>query len=98
MYSGKRRTGVKKQTVMLQELNNVLATSATGSISEEDSISQDDLENIEDGYSDRGEVNSSPENGSSASKGRKLSVEYLENDVDIFQSVNDWDGMKIWTF
>lgn len=90
MYTGKRRMGEKKRMVMSQELNNVM-DSANGSISDEDNISQDDLDNFEDGYSDKDEVDSSQENGSSASKGRELSVEYLENDIDIFQSVNDWD-------
>lgn len=89
--------GEKKQMVMSQELNNVM-DSANGSISDEDNISQDDLDNFEDGYSDKDEVDSSQENGSSASKGRELSVEYLENDIDIFQSVNDWDGIVIFKF
>ncbi|KAM1802118.1 hypothetical protein ACFX11_033628 [Malus domestica] len=92
MYTGKRKTGEKKKMIMSQEINDLLNCSANNTISEADSISQDDLANIEDDFSDRDdEASSSQENGSSASKGRELSVDYLENDLDIFQSVNDWD-------
>lgn len=99
MYTGKRKTGEKKQMIMSQELNDLLNCSANSTISEADSISQDDLDNIEDDFSDRDdEASSSQENGSSASKGRELSVDYLENDLDIFQSVNDWDGIVICNF
>jgi hypothetical protein len=55
------------------------------------------LDNIEDSYSGRDdEVYSVKENGSIASKGKEMSVEYLENDVDIFQGVDDWDGMSLF--
>ncbi|KAK8712518.1 hypothetical protein V6N13_147757 [Hibiscus sabdariffa] len=35
--------------------------------------------------------NSGKENGPNTSRERQMSVEYLENDVDIFQHVEDWD-------
>ncbi|KAL4351311.1 hypothetical protein GQ457_06G020920 [Hibiscus cannabinus] len=35
--------------------------------------------------------NSGKENGPNSSRERQMSVEYLENDVDIFQHVEDWD-------
>jgi len=58
------------------------------------------LNNIEDSYSGRDddEVYSVKENGPIASKGKEMSVEYLENDVDIFQGVDDWDGTSLLIF
>lgn len=58
------------------------------------------MDNIEDSYSgsDDEEVYAVKENGSIASKGKEMSVEYLENDVDIFQGVDDWDGMSLLVF
>lgn len=58
------------------------------------------MNNIEDSYSGRDddEVYSMKENGSIGSKGKEMSVEYLENDVDIFQGVDDWDGMSLLFF
>ena len=58
------------------------------------------MDYIEDSYSGRDddEVYSVKENGSIASKGKEMSVEYLENDVDIFQGVDDWDGMSLFLF
>ncbi|PRQ42244.1 putative DNA helicase [Rosa chinensis] len=92
MYTGKRGKGEKKQMIISEEVNEALDSSSNSSMSEADCISEHDLDNIEDGNSDRyDEASSLQENGSSASKGRELSVDYLENDVDIFQSVNDWD-------
>lgn len=92
----KIKTGEKKQHIFSQELGNASDTSVNTSISEQDDISETDLSDIEDGYYDRDdEVNSTKKNGSRATKGKEMSVEYLENEVDIYQSVDDWDGTKI---
>ena len=96
MYTGTRGKGDKKQVIISEEVLEVLDSSSCSSMSEADCISENDLDNIEDGNSDRyDEANSFQEKGSTASKGRELSVDYLENDVDVFQSVNDWDGKFI---
>ncbi|KAF3454518.1 hypothetical protein FNV43_RR04966 [Rhamnella rubrinervis] len=93
IYVRKRKTGEKNQITFSRELNNASDTSASTSISEVDENTENDLNDIEDGYSDKDdeEVNSNKKNGSQASKGKELSVEYLENEADIFQSVDDWD-------
>ncbi|KAK7820090.1 atp-dependent dna helicase q-like sim [Quercus suber] len=79
IYVRKRKNGEKKQTIISEELDD----SSYGSDSYE----------IEDSYTggDVDEVDSTEENGLTASKGKEMSVEYLENDVDVFQSVDDWD-------
>ncbi|XP_059438054.1 ATP-dependent DNA helicase Q-like SIM [Corylus avellana] len=93
IYVRKRKSAGKKQTVISQELDDASDGSENGSISEADRSSPNDLDNIEDSYSgsDDEEVYAVKENGSIASKGKEMSVEYLENDVDIFQGVDDWD-------
>lgn len=100
IYVRKRKSGDKKQTVISQELDDESDGSDSDSISEADRISPTDLNNIEDSYSGRDddEVYSVKENGSIASKGKEMSVEYLENDVDIFQGVDDWDGTSLLFF
>nr|XP_048324544.1 ATP-dependent DNA helicase Q-like SIM isoform X1 [Ziziphus jujuba var. spinosa] len=92
IYVTKIKTGEKKQHIFSQELGNASDTSVNTSISEQDDISETDLSDIEDGYYDiDDEVNSTKKNGSRATKGKEMSVEYLENEVDIYQSVDDWD-------
>ncbi|XP_004302399.1 PREDICTED: ATP-dependent DNA helicase Q-like SIM isoform X1 [Fragaria vesca subsp. vesca] len=92
MYMDKRGKGEKKQLITSEEVNEVLDSSSNSSVSEADCNSENELDNIEDGNYDRfDEANALQENGSSASKGRELSVDYLENEVDVFQSVDDWD-------
>lgn len=39
-----------------------------------------------------GEVHLAKENGSVASKGKQMTVEYLEDDFDESTIVDDWDG------
>ncbi|KAF9681568.1 hypothetical protein SADUNF_Sadunf05G0015200 [Salix dunnii] len=36
-------------------------------------------------------ISDGDENGSTASREKEMSIEYLENDVDIFHTVDDWD-------
>lgn len=50
-----------------------------------------DIQNIDIEESD--DESSEKENGSIPSRGRQMSVDYLENEVDVFQSVEDWDGI-----
>ncbi|KAL5566038.1 hypothetical protein UlMin_029202 [Ulmus minor] len=83
IYARKRKIGEKKQMVFSPSFKKA---------SEADDISENDLSNDEDDCIDRDdEVNSTKPNGSMDLKGKEMSVEYLENDVDIFQSVDDWD-------
>lgn len=87
VYARKRKAGEKQQRSFLH---------ASDVMSKADAISQDDMSDNEDGYSDRDdEVYSTKKNGSRISKGKEMSVEYLENEVDVFQSVDDWDGSVV---
>ncbi|GMI65368.1 RECQ helicase SIM [Hibiscus trionum] len=55
--------------------------------SDSDNSSASDFNDIEESDDE----NSGKENGPNSSGERQMSVEYLENDVDIFQRVEDWD-------
>ena len=52
---------------------------------------------MEDDYFDEldGEVDSLEKSGFGASEGRKLSVEYLEDDFDDIQAADDFDGRAV---
>lgn len=43
-------------------------------------------------------LDSGEEDTQTASWGKVMSVEYLENDVDVFGSVDDWDGIYLISF
>ncbi|XP_037490998.1 ATP-dependent DNA helicase Q-like SIM isoform X3 [Jatropha curcas] len=77
IYARKKK---KKQSVFSEVLNDFSDSSDDNNMSDTDECS--DLDD---------EVTLVEENGSTASEGKELSVEYLENDIDIFQSANDWD-------
>ncbi|KAK9292683.1 hypothetical protein L1049_020662 [Liquidambar formosana] len=95
-YIKKRVIGRKKQNITSKVTDNASdnsSSTADGSISDADRMSVSDVDNDEDDYVDGNddEVDSMKENGSSTSKEKQMSVEYLEDDVDVFQSVDDWD-------
>uniref|UniRef100_A0A9I9CIQ5 DNA 3'-5' helicase n=1 Tax=Cucumis melo TaxID=3656 RepID=A0A9I9CIQ5_CUCME len=92
VYAGNRGLGNKKQTIISHKSDSVLDCSTDGGLYEADKISPNHLEDSDDSYSDKDdEVDSSEECLPSPSKERTMSVEYLENEVDVFQSVDDWD-------
>ncbi|XP_031737416.1 ATP-dependent DNA helicase Q-like SIM isoform X2 [Cucumis sativus] len=92
VYAGNRRFGNKKQTIISHKPDSVLDCSTDCGLYEVDKISPNDLEDTDDSDSDKDdEVDSSEECLPSPSKERTMSVEYLENEVDVFQSVDDWD-------
>ncbi|KAJ6775461.1 DNA HELICASE RECQ FAMILY MEMBER [Salix purpurea] len=63
------------------------------SISDGDVSSPNGMNRIEDDCCDvdDDELNLTKENGSTASREKEMSIEYLENDVDVFHTVDDWD-------
>ncbi|KAK3200246.1 hypothetical protein Dsin_023661 [Dipteronia sinensis] len=91
IYIRKGKTSEKEKTSVLQELDDQSDSSASIGISGPDRISPN--YNIEDGNIDEDddEVNSTMENVPNASWEEEMSVEYLENDVDVCQNVDDWD-------
>lgn len=85
---------------MSQELGGASDGPDISCIYKADGISRNDLNHTEDSYSDRDidEPYSMKENGSTAMKGKEMSIEYLENDVDVFHGVDDWDGTDLLLF
>ncbi|GAV86974.1 DEAD domain-containing protein/Helicase_C domain-containing protein [Cephalotus follicularis] len=93
IYTSQRKIGVKKEASISTAFEDRSNFFVNSSPIVADSPSSSDLDNIEDGdfNGDDDEVNSTKENGSTALKGKELSVEYLENDVDVLQTVDDCD-------
>ncbi|XP_062084800.1 ATP-dependent DNA helicase Q-like SIM isoform X2 [Humulus lupulus] len=83
-YARKGKPGEKKQMIFPLEFSG-----SSVSILEADAISDNDLTDVEDSYSDRDDETYSTEHNDA--KGKEMSIEYLENEVDVFQSVDDWD-------
>ncbi|KAJ0080534.1 hypothetical protein Patl1_22544 [Pistacia atlantica] len=83
IYVRKGKTGEMKKTIILAELDDQSDSSSSCSTSGADRISP--INSLEDGDidADNDEITSTRE--------KEMSVEYLENDVDIFQSVDNWD-------
>ncbi|XP_021283335.1 ATP-dependent DNA helicase Q-like SIM [Herrania umbratica] len=79
LYARKKMIGEKKQALISQE-------------SDSDQSSASDLNDIEESDIDKSDnENSSKQNGSISSREKQMSVEYLENEVDIFPCVEYLD-------
>ncbi|KAF7805099.1 ATP-dependent DNA helicase Q-like SIM [Senna tora] len=91
IYGRKQKTDKKKNTFISEESQEVFNSSDASSISDTDSVSPYDLDDEQDDYVE-GDLNVLHLKSTDGSiKGKELSVEYLENDIDVFQSVDDWD-------
>ncbi|XWS42390.1 hypothetical protein CRYUN_Cryun16bG0010400 [Craigia yunnanensis] len=83
IYARKKKIGETKRTLISQEFHGQ---------SNLDHSSASDFNDIEDSDIDKSDdENSTKENGSICPRKKQISVEYLENEVDVFQSVEDWD-------
>lgn len=93
IYAGKKKSNEKKWNSIAEELDDCSDSSADNSISDGDVSSPNDMNRIEDDCCDvdDDELNLTKENGSTASREKEMSIEYLENDVDVFNTVDDWD-------
>lgn len=88
LYSGKRKATGKKLAVISQ-----------GSEGQSD-FGYHDAENIHETDNDDDDEED-PENSvakQNSSNEKEMSEEYLEDETDIFQSVDDWDGMLLFIF
>ncbi|XP_022719419.1 ATP-dependent DNA helicase Q-like SIM isoform X2 [Durio zibethinus] len=83
VYARKKKIGETKQTLISQEIHGQ---------SDSDHSSACVFNDIEDSDIDKSDdENSTKENGPISSREKQMSVEYLENEIDVFESVEDWD-------
>ncbi|XP_044475735.1 ATP-dependent DNA helicase Q-like SIM [Mangifera indica] len=82
-YVRKGKASEKKKTVIFPDLDDQSDSSSTCSTSGADRTSP--IYDLEDGDIDANN------DKITSTREKEMSVEYLENDVDIFQSVDDWD-------
>ncbi|XP_052480031.1 ATP-dependent DNA helicase Q-like SIM [Gossypium raimondii] len=83
VYARKKKDDGMKQPLVSHE-SHCPSDSDKFSGSGFNDIQNSDIEESDDESSEK-------ENGSIPSRGRQMSVEYLENEVDVFQSAEDWD-------
>ncbi|KAJ6305917.1 hypothetical protein OIU78_021282 [Salix suchowensis] len=93
IYAGKKKSNEKKWSSIGEEVDDCSDNSTDNSISDGDVSSPNGMNRIEDDCCDvdDDELNLTKENGSAASREKEMSIEYLENDVDVFHTVDDWD-------
>lgn len=92
LYGRKQKTDEKKKVFISEEPQEVFHSSDASKLSETDSVSPYDLDDDDDIEGYISVLHSKSTDGSKREK--ELSVEYLENDIDVFQSADDWDGTK----
>ncbi|KAI4301771.1 hypothetical protein L6164_035018 [Bauhinia variegata] len=91
VYGKKKKTGENKKVFISRESDDVSDSSDAGGISETENVCPSDLDDDQVHYTE-GDISATcSRNPDDSVKGKELSVEYLENDIDIFQSVDDWD-------
>ncbi|KAJ6683047.1 ATP-DEPENDENT DNA HELICASE Q-LIKE SIM [Salix koriyanagi] len=93
IYAGKKKSNEKKWSSIGEDVDDCSDNSTDNSISDGDVSSPNGMNIIEDDCCDVDDdgLNLTKENGSTASREKEMSIEYLENDVDVFHTVDDWD-------
>lgn len=97
IYTRKKRPDKKEHDVVFQDMEHDSDSStdtSNASIFDADKMSQIELDNVEDqSFSEKDDdVSSAKESQFPASDEKKLSVEYLEDECDLVQGVDDMDG------
>ncbi|XP_031378004.1 ATP-dependent DNA helicase Q-like SIM isoform X2 [Punica granatum] len=77
-YSSRKRNGEEQMLISIEDLDDKSRSSYDSSDSSTSEVDEDNSE-----------VN--PSKSSASSKKRELTVEFLEDETDVFQDVNDWD-------
>lgn len=91
LYGNKQMSDGNKKVYIPEESHDVFSSSDATRFCEVDSRSPYDLDGDQDDLYE-GDIIASHPSTSDAINGDEMSVEYLENDIDVFQSVDDWDG------
>ncbi|XP_061338028.1 ATP-dependent DNA helicase Q-like SIM [Gastrolobium bilobum] len=81
----------RKQNIDGNDSDHISNSPDASRIFDTDSVSPYDVDDNEDDYADRDTNVIHSGNTDNIIKGKELSVEFLENDVDVFPSVDDWD-------
>lgn len=84
-YTRKQKCGEKKSLNSIQELHSAYTLEADNGMSDAES---DDSDRDDD-------LHMKNKKCSRIAKGKEMSVDYLENEVDVFRSVDDWDGIQV---
>ncbi|TKY52246.1 ATP-dependent DNA helicase Q SIM [Spatholobus suberectus] len=89
VYGRKQNIDGNEKAFISDDSDHVSNSSDASSISDTDSVSPDDVDDDQDDYAYRDINIMHSGNTDGFLKGRELSVEFLENDIDVFQSVDN---------
>ncbi|XP_004495713.1 ATP-dependent DNA helicase Q-like SIM [Cicer arietinum] len=87
-YGGNNKNGGNKKAFTLDDVS---INSDAGRMSDTDSVSSYDVDDNQDDYDDSDTNVKQSGNIDNHKKRKKLTIEFLENDVDVFQSADDLD-------
>ncbi|XP_057732365.1 ATP-dependent DNA helicase Q-like SIM [Arachis stenosperma] len=91
VYGSKLNSNKNKKAFISKDSDDVSSSSGAAGISDNDDVSPYDVDNNHDDYGGRDVNVIHSGNTDNLVKGKELSVEFLENDNDDCQSVDDWD-------
>lgn len=91
-YGGNNKNGGNKKAFTLDDVS---INSDAGRMSDTDSVSSYDVDDNQDDYDDSDTNVKQSGNIDNHKKRKKLTIEFLENDVDVFQSADDLDGTDL---
>ncbi|XLR00043.1 hypothetical protein S83_066241 [Arachis hypogaea] len=91
VYGSKLNSNKNKKSFISKDSDDVSSSSGAGRISNNDDVSPYDVDDNHDNYGGRDVNVMRSGNTDNLVKGKELSVEFLENDNDDCQSVDDWD-------
>ncbi|XP_014514757.1 ATP-dependent DNA helicase Q-like SIM isoform X4 [Vigna radiata var. radiata] len=91
VYGRKKNIDEKEKVFISDDSDQISNSSDASSISDTDSVSPDDMDDNQDDYAYRDINIMHSGNSDDFLTGKELSIEFLENDIDAFQSMDNLD-------
>jgi len=95
VYGRKKNIDENEKVFISDDSDQFSNSSDASSISDTDSVSPDDMDDNQDDYAFRDINIMHSGNSDGFLTGKELSIEFLENDIDAFQSVDNLDGTSV---
>lgn len=95
VYGRKKNIDEKEKVFISDDSDQISNSSDASSISDTDSVSPDDMDDNQDDYAYRDINIMHSGNSDDFLTGKELSIEFLENDIDAFQSMDNLDGTNV---
>jgi len=95
VYGSKKNIDENEKVFISDDSDQLSNSSNASSNSDTDSVSPDDMDDNQDDYAYRDVNIMHAGNTDDFLTGKELSIEFLENDIDTFQSVDNLDGTNV---